>query len=210
MSILQQIANLLEAGEDEQVSLLTAEAIERGIDASLILADGLIAGMNRVGKKFRGFEIFLPDVLLSAKAMKAGMGVIKPLLSGENIRNRGTIVLGTVAGDMHDIGKNLVGVMLEGAGFEVIDLGKDVAATQFIQAAREYGASVIGMSALLTTTMPVMKEVIDKLSAEGLGGSVRTVVGGAPVSARFAEEIGADASAYDAASAVERFEELLG
>ena len=177
-------------------------ALEAGIVAKTVLDEGLIAGMNTVGEKFRVHEIFLPDVLLAARAMYAGMDVLKPLLISAGVSSRGRVVIGSVQGDLHDIGKNLVGIMLKGAGFEVIDLGNDVAAEKFVAAAKSHDARVIGMSALLTTTMPVMKEVVDLLNKENLCGRIKTIIGGAPVSQNYAEEIGADAYGYDCAQAV--------
>ncbi len=210
MEILKRIASELELGEEEKVAELTRAAIQEGLPAREILDDGLIAGMNIVGAKFRAHEIFLPEVLLAAKAMYAGLDELKPLLLKEKVPPRGKVVIGTVQGDLHDIGKNLVGIMLRGAGFEIIDLGKDVSPERFVEAAQESGATVIGMSALLTTTMPVMKEVVAMLKREGLAKRIRTVVGGAPVSAEYAREIGADAYAYDGANAVEQVQALLG
>ena len=166
--------------------------------------------MQVVGQRFRAHEIFLPDVLLAARAMVAGVDLIRPRLEGRELPRRGTVVIGSVRGDLHDIGKNLVGIMLRGAGFEVVDLGNDVAPERFVDAAVASDAGVIGMSALLTTTMTVMKEVVDLLRARGLDGRIRTIVGGAPVSEAFAREIGADAHGYDAANAVERVGALLG
>ena len=209
MEILAQIADGLQGGDDEQVRTLTQTALDRSIDASRILEDGLIAGMQVVGDRFRDHEIFLPDVLLAARAMNAGLDLLQPLLGESDTHSRGKVVIGTVKGDLHDIGKNLVGIMLSGAGFEVIDLGKDVAPEQFVEAARDSGAGVIGMSALLTTTMPAMKEVVRLLRSEGLSDSVRTIVGGAPVTEEYARDIGADAYGFDAANAVERVRELL-
>jgi 5-methyltetrahydrofolate--homocysteine methyltransferase len=210
MEILKRIASELELGEEEKVAELTRAAIQEGLPAREILDEGLIAGMNVVGAKFRAHEIFLPEVLLAAKAMYAGLDELKPLLLKEKVPPRGKVVIGTVQGDLHDIGKNLVGIMLRGAGFEIIDLGKDVSPERFVEAAQESGATVIGMSALLTTTMPVMKEVVAMLKREGLANRIRTVVGGAPVSAEYAREIGADAYAYDGANAVEQVQTLLG
>ncbi len=210
MEIVKRIASELELGEEEKVAELTRAAIQEGLPAREILDDGLIAGMNVVGAKFRAHEIFLPEVLLAAKAMYAGLDELKPLLLKEKVPPRGKVVIGTVQGDLHDIGKNLVGIMLRGAGFEIIDLGKDVSPERFVEAAQESGATVIGMSALLTTTMPVMKEVVAMLKREGLANRIRTVVGGAPVSAEYAREIGADAYAYDGANAVEQVQALLG
>ena len=210
MDILSQIAEQLQLGEEERVGELTREAIRRGLAPKEILDQGLIAGMNVVGEKFRTHEIFLPDVLLAAKAMYVGMDELRPLLVKEGIPPMGRIVIGTVQGDLHDIGKNLVGVMLKGAGFEVVDLGNNVPPARFVEAAQESGAQVIGMSALLTTTMPVMGQVVGLLRERGLAGQVRTIIGGAPVSSEFARQIGADAYAYDGANAVERVKTLMG
>jgi 5-methyltetrahydrofolate--homocysteine methyltransferase len=209
MEILKAIAEQLRLGDEEQVGELTRTAIAQGIAPKTILDGGLIAGMQVVGEQFRTHEIFLPDVLMAAKAMYAGMDELKPLLLRDDVPTLGKVVIGTVQGDLHDIGKNLVGVMLRGAGFEVIDLGNDVAPARFLEAAKTSGAAVIGMSALLTTTMPVMRGVTDLLRAEGLAGKIRTVIGGAPVSADYAREIGADAYAYDGANAVERVRALI-
>ncbi|MBD3334644.1 MAG: cobalamin-binding protein [Candidatus Eisenbacteria bacterium] len=209
MQILQEISKTLEQGEEEQVERLTRKAVDEGLSAKEILDGGLIAGMNVIGEKFRRHEIFLPDVLLAARAMYAGMDVIKPLLLRDKVPARGKVVVGTVQGDLHDIGKNLVGVMLRGAGFDVIDLGNDVSPEAFVETARKEGAGVIGMSALLTTTMPGMKRVIALLQESGAAGTIRTIVGGAPVSKEFAAEIGADAYGYDAANAVDRVKELM-
>ncbi|MCP4660471.1 MAG: cobalamin-binding protein [bacterium] len=210
MEILEQISENLQQGDDEQVLELTRQAIEREVPPGEILHQGLLAGMDVVGRRFRDYEIFLPDVLLAAKAMTAGMEPLKPLLIQEGVPTIGKVVIGTVRGDLHEIGKNLVGIMLEGAGFEVIDLGKEVTPEQFVNAAVEANAGVIGMSALLTTTMPVMKEVVDLVKERGLAGKVKTIIGGAPVSKEFAAEIGADAHGYDATNAVERVKGLVG
>jgi len=209
MDILNDIAARLEAGEDEEVGALTEKALAEKLPPKEILDRGLIAGMNAVGEKFRAHEIFLPDVLMAAKAMYAGLDRLKPHLEREGVPSAGKVVLGTVQGDLHDIGKNLVAIMLRGAGYEVIDLGHDVPPARFIQAAKDTGAKVIGMSTLLTTTMPVMRKVVEMLRAEGLAGDVRTIIGGAPVSADYAREIGADAYSYDGAHAVERVKSLM-
>jgi 5-methyltetrahydrofolate--homocysteine methyltransferase len=192
------------------VARLAAQALAAGVPAGDVLQQGLVAGMGVVGEQFRLREIFLPDVLLSARAMYAGLGVLKPHLASEGVASRGKVVIGTVKGDLHDIGKNLVGIMLKGAGFEVIDLGHDVAPEAFVEAAVREGAPLIGMSALLTTTMTRMRDVVALLRERGLAGRVRTIVGGAPVSAEFAREIGADDYACDAATAVDRVVSLLG
>ncbi len=203
MDILVKISEFLQQGNHEKVSQLINTAIYEKISPKEILENGLIAGMNIVGDRFKKHEIFLPEVLLAAKAMHAGMELLKPLLIKEGIPSIGRVVLGTVQGDLHDIGKNLVGIMLKGAGFEVIDLGKGVSAKKFIEVAQKEEASIIGMSALLTTTMPVMKEVVYLLKEKELDGSIKTIIGGAPVSEEYARQIGADAYAYDAAKAVE-------
>lgn len=209
MELLARLAENLIAGEDGAVGELTQSAIDQRLAPKLILNEGLIAGMAVVGKRFKSHEMYLPEVLLAARAMHAGMDKLKPLLESAGVASRGKVVLGTVQGDLHDIGKNLVGIMLRGAGFEIIDLGADVPARRFIDAAREHHASVIGLSALLTTTMLKMKQVVDLVREEGISEHVKVIVGGAPVSATFAEEIGADAHGHDAASAVERVEQLL-
>lgn len=210
MEILDRIAESIQIGDDEEVPGLTKQAIEEHISPRDILDRGLIAGMNVVGEKFKEHELFLPDVLLAAKAMHAGLDILKPLMIKEGVPHRGKVVLGTVQGDLHDIGKNLVGIMLKGAGFEVIDLGNDVPPGKFVEAAREEGASIIGMSALLTTTMPAMKQVVEMVREQGLAEQVRTIIGGAPVSEEFKDEIGADAYGYDGASAVDIVKTILG
>jgi len=202
MEILSEISKQLELGNDEKVYELTNDAIGRNIDPKLILSDGLILGMNVIGEQFRKHEIFLPDVLIAAKAMYAGMELLKPHFIKEEIPTLGKIVIGTVKGDLHDLGKNLVGIMLKGAGFEVIDLGKDVPPEKFVEIAQEENADLIGMSALLTTTLPVMQEVIHLLKEKKFNGKIKTIIGGAPVSKEYAEEIGADAFAFDASNSV--------
>jgi 5-methyltetrahydrofolate--homocysteine methyltransferase len=210
MTRLIDLADSIIQGDHTRAAELTRAAITDGMAPKAILDDGLIAGMTVVGDRFREHEIFLPDVLLAARAMYAGMDLLKPLLIRAGVPTMGTVVIGTVRGDLHDIGKNLVGIMLKGAGFDVIDLGHDVAPQKMVDAAREHGATVIGMSALLTTTMPAMRDVVDLLRAQGLDGRIRTVVGGAPVTAAFAREIGADAYGYDAANAVDVVKGLVG
>jgi 5-methyltetrahydrofolate--homocysteine methyltransferase len=204
---------LLFEGRHEEVRRLTEEALAEGRPALEVLEDGLIGGMRVVGEDFRHNRIFVPEVLLAARAMKAGMAVLKPLLTEGKTRAAGAsahvIVMGTVKGDLHDIGKNLVGMMAEGAGFTVVDLGTDTSAERFIEAVRQHGASLLGMSALLTTTMVYMRTVVQKVKEAGLD-QVKICVGGAPVSAEYAQKIGADGYAADAASAVELFKGLLG
>jgi 5-methyltetrahydrofolate--homocysteine methyltransferase len=210
LDILNQISGSLQKGENEKVGDLTGQAIEAGISPREILDDGLIAGMKIVGDKFKAHEIFLPDVLLAARAMYAGMDLLRPLLIKEGVPAIGKVVIGSVQGDLHDIGKNLVGIMLKGAGFEIIDLGSDVSPDKFIDAALREKAAIIGMSALLTTTMPVMKKVVDLVRKRGLSAKIKTIVGGAPLTAEYAREIGADAYAFDGISAVDRVKQLLG
>jgi 5-methyltetrahydrofolate--homocysteine methyltransferase len=210
MDLYSEIAENLRNGEDDEVRALTTKAIDAGLPAEEILAEALIAGMKVVGERFRKHEIFLPEVLLAARAMKAGVALLEPLFLDAGIPSLGKVVLGSARGDQHDIGKNLVSVMLQGAGFEVVDLGNDVPAERFVTAAVETGATVIGISALLTTTMAGMKAVVDLVRERGLAGDIKVVVGGAPVSKEYADEIGADAFGYDAANAVETVKGLMG
>jgi corrinoid protein of di/trimethylamine methyltransferase len=209
MHILDQIAENLELGDDEQVAELTTQAIQQNLTGQQILNDGLLKGMGVIGSQFKNHEIFLPDVLLAARAMHAGMGLIKPLLIHAGIPAKETIVLGTVQGDLHDIGKNLVAIVLKGAGYEIVDLGTDVSPEKFIRAVREHNSPIIGISALLTTTMPMMKDVVELFKQEDLYGKVKIVIGGAPVTQEYADKIGADAYAYDGSNAVQKIEALL-
>ncbi len=209
MGTLEQIAESLGRGDEARVGELTAEAVKRGIGPKEILDSGLLAGMAVVSSRFKAHEIFLPDVLLAARAMYAGLDRLQPLLLQEGIPSIGKVVLGSVQGDLHDIGKNLVGIMLEGAGFEVIDLGHDVAPEAFVETARSQEAAVIGMSALLTTTMPAMKKTVELVKERGLAGTIMSIVGGAPVSGDFANQIGADAYGFDAANAVDKVKALI-
>ncbi len=210
MELLQQISEQLEKGNDAAVAELTAKAIEQKVDTKTVLDDGLIAGMTIVGKKFKTHDIFLPDVLLAARAMYAGLDLLKPLMIEEGIPTIGKVVIGTVQGDLHDIGKNLVGIMLKGAGFDVIDLGKDVAPEKFVETAIAEQADVIGLSALLTTTMPVMKKVVELAKERGIHSKTRVVIGGAPLSSDYANDIGADAYCFDGISAVEAVKGFVG
>lgn len=206
----EKFAQALFQGSVEEVKKLTQELLDRGERAENVLNQGLVKAMDQVGIKFKNCEIYIPEVLIAARAMHAGLGVLKPILAKANTSSAARIVLGTVKGDLHDIGKNLVGIMLEGAGFEVIDIGIDASAEKFLQAAKEQGAKVIGMSALLTTTMMQMKSTVEMVKEAGLKGKVKTVVGGAPVTGEFAQQIGADGYAADAASAVSKIRELIG
>jgi len=195
-------------GHHETVARLTEEALAEGRPPNEVLENGLIAGMRVVGEDFKYNRIFVPEVLLAARAMKAGMAVLQPLLTASaGDSSAGTIVMGTVKGDLHDIGKNLVGMMAEGAGFKIVDLGTNTTADEFIAAVREHGADIVGMSALLTTTMVYMKTVVDAMKEAGLE-STPICVGGAPISQDFANEIGAHGYAADAGSAVQLFKRL--
>lgn len=204
----EEFYNTLSQGKMDGVKALTQMALDAGEAAESILKEGLIKAMDRIGVKFKNNEIYIPEVLIAARAMHAGLAVLKPILAESTTSSATKIVLGTVKGDLHDIGKNLVGMMLEGGGFEVVDIGIDVPSEKFIQAAKEHGAKIIGMSALLTTTMMQMKATIERVKAEGMG--VKMIIGGAPVTAEFARQIGADGYAADAASAVSKVKELLG
>ncbi len=208
-NILEQMQKDLYDGKADEVGTATQKALDEGMSAQEILSDGLIGGMDEVGKDFKAGDLFIPEVLMSAKAMHAGMAVLRPLLAESGALSLAKIVIGTVAGDLHDIGKNLVGMMLGGAGFEIIDLGTDVSPEKFVEAVRAEGADLVGMSALLTTTMPGMKATIEALTEAGLRDRVKVIVGGAPVTASFAEGIGADAYAPDAASAVDTARSLV-
>jgi 5-methyltetrahydrofolate--homocysteine methyltransferase len=210
MADLVEIANAIIGGAHTRVAALTQDAIREGMPPKTILDDGLIAGMTVVGDRFKAHEIFLPDVLLAARAMYAGMDQLKPLLIRDGVPSLGKVVIGSVRGDLHDIGKNLVGIMLKGAGFEIIDLGHDVPPAKMVQTAREQGARVIGMSALLTTTMPAMREVVELVRADAQDSTIRTVIGGAPVTEAYARDIGADAYGFDAANAVDVVKDLMG
>jgi 5-methyltetrahydrofolate--homocysteine methyltransferase len=198
-------------GLKNEVVEATNEALAQwGQTPGEILQRGLVAGMDIVGEDFRDGILFVPEVLLAAKAMKGAMEVLRPLLTeAKDVQRRGTVVIGTVKGDIHDIGKNLVGMMLEGAGFEVVNLGINVDADQFLAAIREHNADILGMSALLTTTMPYMRTVIQRLRDEGLRDQTIVLVGGAPLTSAFAEDIGADRYCEDAAVAVEAAKALM-
>jgi 5-methyltetrahydrofolate--homocysteine methyltransferase len=186
------------------------KAVEEGMAPDLILNDGLIKAMNEVGKRFESGDFFVPEMLIAARAMKAGVAILKPLLVNLGLKPIGKVVIGTVAGDLHDIGKNLVGLMLEGSGFEVIDVGSDVSSERFVEAVRNEKPNLLGLSALLTTTMTGMTEVIKKLNENNLRDTLKVFIGGAPVTQSFADQIGADGYADDAASASRKAKELLG
>ena len=210
MEVLQKISEELQKGNYQEVPKLVQEALNAKIPPAKILSDGLISGMDIVGDKFRRDELFMPEVLISAKAMQAGMDILRPKLIEAGVKLAGKVIVGTVKGDLHDIGKNLVGMLMEGAGFQVIDLGIDVPSEKFVEAVKSQKPNVIGLSALLTTTMPKMKEVVESLVEAGIRKTVKVMVGGAPVTEKFARDIGADGYAPDAASAVEKARELIG
>jgi 5-methyltetrahydrofolate--homocysteine methyltransferase len=206
--VQQKIASKLYEGDDEEVAELVKQALTQGLSPKEVLSDGLIAGMDRVGRDFKAGDLFVPEVLVAARAMHAGMNILRPLLVGSDVVTAGKCIIGTVKGDLHDIGKNLVKMMLEGAGFEIVDLGVDVKPEAFVAAVREHQPSIVGMSALLTTTMVSMKTTIEALKEAGLRDSVKIMVGGAPVTETFARDIGADAYSADAGSAVETARQL--
>lgn len=209
MELLPKISEELQKGNFKEMPKLIQDALKAGIPPSKILSDGLVAGMDVVGEKFRCDEIFMPEVLISAKAMQAGMDILRPKLIETGAKLAGQIALGTVKGDLHDIGKNLVGMLMEGAGYQVIDLGVDVPIEKFVEAVKSNRPNIVGLSALLTTTMPMMKLVIESLTEAGVRDTVKIMVGGAPVTEKFAKEIGADGYAPDAASAVAKARELI-
>jgi len=206
---LQEIADNLIKGQAKKVVELTTNALNEGIEPATILNDGLIAGMNVVGQKFKACEFYVPEVLVAARAMKGAMEVLKPKLLESGVQPIAKIAIGTVKGDLHDIGKNLVSMMLQGAGFEIIDLGVDVTPEKFIDTVKNQDVKLVGMSALLTTTMPSMKSTIEAMKEAGVRDKVKVIIGGAPVSQAYADEIGADGYSPDAASAVEKAKELL-
>jgi 5-methyltetrahydrofolate--homocysteine methyltransferase len=208
--LLGKMAESLIAGKIDEVVDLTKEALDGGAAPADILDQGLLAGMDVVGQRFKAEEMFIPEVLRCAKCMHSAMEILRPLLAETGAESIGTLIIGTVKGDLHDIGKNLVGMMFEGAGFNVVDLGIDKEPQVFVDAIKEHNAKLIGMSALLTTTMPKMGETINAIKEAGVRDQVKILVGGAPITAAFAEEIGADGYASNAASAVEKGKELIG
>jgi 5-methyltetrahydrofolate--homocysteine methyltransferase len=210
MEIVSELRQAVVRGDMAQAKALAEQALKTGEDPAVLLNEALISGMEHVGELFKANEVYVPEVLLSAKSMQQAMQVLKPSLVKGGIKPRGTVVVGTVRGDLHDIGKNLVAMMLEGAGFEVVDLGNDVPPERFVEAAVEHKADLIGMSALLTTTMYTMKETIDILKHHRDAPAIRTMIGGAPVTASFAREIGADGYGSDAATAVDLAKKFMG
>ena len=210
MDLLKELAENVIKGQAPKTEELTKKALDENISPADVLNKGLVAGMDVVGSKFKNNEFYVPEVLIAARAMKAGMTVLRPKLAEAGVEPIGKFVIGTVKGDLHDIGKNLVSMMMEGAGFEVIDLGVDVTPEKFVNSAKEANAEVIGMSALLTTTMLNMKATVDELKKQGLEDKIKVVIGGAPVTQNYADEIGASGYAPDAASAVNEVKRLMG
>ena len=209
MEILNELSLSLQNGNAKAVQELVQKAIDSGIEPRTILDEGLLAGMSVVGEKFKANQIFVPQVLIAARAMSIGTGILKPLLADDTAAVAGKVCIGTVRGDLHDIGKNLVKMMLEGKGLEVIDLGVNVEPARFIQAVQEEGCQIICMSALLTTTMPAMEETVKAAEAAGIRDQVKIMVGGAPVTEAYCQKIGADVYTSDAASAADAALELL-
>ena len=201
MSLLEDVSLALQAGRAPKVKELVQQAVDEGIPAKDVLEQGLLSGMSVVGEKFKNNEVFVPEVLIAARAMNAGVAILKPYLTEAGVEAKGTAVIGTVKGDLHDIGKNLVKMMLEGRGLNVIDLGVDVEPERFVQAAIDNEADIICCSALLTTTMGEMKNVVEKLKEENLSGKIKVMIGGAPVTQNYCDSIGADYYTSDAASA---------
>lgn len=207
---LETIYQNVTEGKVAEVEAGVQDALDSGLSTEEILDKALIAAMGEVGRRFETGDLFVPEMVIAARAMKAGLSVLRPLLADSDIASSGRYIVGTVKGDLHDIGKNLVKMMLEGGGFEVIDLGADVDPSAFVDAVREHKPDLVGLSALLTTTMTQMKSTIEALEEAGLRDSVKIMIGGAPVTTAFAEEIGADGYAEDAASAVDMSRELMG
>lgn len=210
MELLEQISEHLQKGKAKEVRELVQQAVDEGIPSQIILEEGLLSGMGIISEKFKRNEVFVPEVLVAARAMSQGAALLKPLLIADGVKARGRVCIGTVKGDLHDIGKNLVASMLEGCGFEVFNIGVDISSDRFIEAAREHRADILCMSALLTTTMTHMKEVIDALRASDLAGRVKVLVGGAPVTEGFARTIGADGYSSNANNAVLMARQLMG
>lgn len=209
MADLQALANAIINGKAPDAKELTEKALAAGVSPAQILNEGLVAGMNVVGEKFKNNEFYVPEVLIAARAMQSAMDVLRPELVKTGVEPIAKVAIGTVRGDLHDIGKNLVKMMLEGAGFQIIDLGVDVKPEQFVETVKGEGAKLVCLSALLTTTMPAMKDTIQALAEAGLRDNVVVMVGGAPVTQNYADEIGANGYAPDAASAVDKAKELL-
>jgi 5-methyltetrahydrofolate--homocysteine methyltransferase len=209
MSVLNDLRQSVIDGDASSAPSLVKQAMEAGLPPEQILNEGLISAMAQVGKLFEEGEFFVPEMLIAARAMKAGLGLLRPSLAAANVKAVGKVVLGTVQGDLHDIGKNLVAIMLEGAGFEIVDLGTDVPPQKFADAVKQHQPQIVGLSALLTTTMPKMKDTIQTLKQVGVRDQVKVMIGGAPVTDKYASDIGADLYAPDASSAATRAKQLL-
>lgn len=209
MATYAELAQSVIEGQRDQVKTLVTNLIEAGNNPLEIVNEGLIEGMNVVGVRFKAGDMYVPEVLMAAKSMSCGLEIVRPLISEADQKSKGKIVLGTVKGDLHDIGKNLVGMLIESGGLEVINMGVDVSAEDFIDAIIEHEPDILALSALLTTTMPAMKDIIELLEEEELRDKVKVIIGGAPVSREYADEIGADGYAPDAGSAVELCKQLL-
>ncbi len=207
--ILKNIQETLARGDRNGVARLTKEALDKGLNVRSILEDGLIKSMNAIGEKFKANEIFIPEVLIAAKAMHSGIAILEPHFAASGIKPVGKVVIGTVKGDLHDIGKNIVSMMLKGSCFEVVDLGIDVPPGKFLEILQTNSPDIIAMSSLLTTSMGAMKDTIKALKESGLRDKVKIIVGGAPITQAFADSIGADSYAKDAATAVDKAKELL-
>lgn len=208
--ILEQISTIILEGDADKCPDLVQKALDQGLAPKTVLDDGMVVGMNEVGARFKRGDMFVPEVLMSADAMQAGLGVLRPLLSASGVKMLGTVVLGTVKGDLHDIGKNLVGMMCEGAGFDVVDLGFNVPPEKFIEAIKQKQPDIVGMSALLTTTMRSMGHTIKAIEEAGLRDQVKIMVGGAPVDRDFAERIGADGYGSNAVAGSEQAKRFMG
>jgi 5-methyltetrahydrofolate--homocysteine methyltransferase len=210
MSLMEEMGENLIKGKAKDVAALVQQAVDEGVAPEKILNEGLLPAMNTVGVRFKNNEVYVPEVLIAARAMKSGTEILRPLLAAAGIAPKGRVVIGTVKGDLHDIGKNLLCMMVEGAGLKVIDAGIDVEPRKFVELAKEHDAQLIGVSALLTTTMTNMKAVVEEVKKENLVGAVKVMVGGAPVTQAFCDEIGADGYAPDAASGAELAKKLIG
>lgn len=209
MGLLEEMNTSVIEGDGDKVGELTRQALDQGVEVKTILNNGLIVAMDVVGQRFESGELFIPEMLIAGEAMARGLNILRPLFKESGVKPQGTVVIGTVEGDRHSIGKSLVAMMMEGAGFKVIDLGVDVNPEQFVKSVKEEEAQLVGMSALLTTTMPSMKATIEALKGAGLKDRVKTLIGGAPVTQDYADKIGADGYAPDAATAVNKAKEVL-
>jgi len=209
MANFRALADAVKLGKAKEVKALVEAGLAEGASAEALLNDGLVVGMTELGEMFKNNEVYVPEVLIAARAMKAGTEILRPILVAEDVKSKGVVAIGTVKGDLHDIGKNLVGMMLEGGGFTVIDLGIDVGPDKYLDAVVNQGAQIIGLSALLTTTMLSIKDTVEALKAAGVREKVRVMVGGAPLTQSFSDEVGADGYSADAASAVDLANKLI-